>query len=336
MARSIIASVEFEERRKKREQEAEEARRVIEAAIRKSAEADRRLHPVECAAEADRRTGELDRRVGLLHTVLARGLRRTARIDLTALRRRVTPPPLDLAATGWPAAPPDPTRYEPARPSPLGWVFGGETRYQRELAGARAEYERARAAYRQAEDDRQARLAAARQRHAARLAEERRAVEEHNRGVDAFAAAVEARDPVAVGRLLRMVLDAVPLPADFPRTASVVSDGERAVVRLELPGPDVVPDVLAVRYDPDDDAFGEVPRPVEEVTELHRLVVDQVALLVLRDLFDADPGLDRVALHGYARGPEVLRLDVDRDTFGRLDLTDPETGVTELMSRLAS
>ena len=332
MARSVTASHEIAIRRKQREADEAAARAAAEVAFRAADAAARRQYPVDRAEDAGRRTAELRHRVELLSTLLARGLRRPAGVDLAGLRRRVNPPPLDLSGLGWPGTPPDPTRYEPARPSPLG----GEARYRRELAEARAELERARAAYELAEGQRRERLADARRRHAAQLAAERRSVEEHNRAVDEFLTALGRRDPVAVAHHLELALERTALPAGFPRAVEVAAAGERAAVRVALPPRDVLPAAAAIEYDEAEDELHEVPRPAAELDALHDLVLDQVALLVLRDVFGTDPGLHRVALHGELGGREVLRLEVDRETFEQLELGDPEECMAELTARIAS
>jgi len=49
-----------------------------------------------------------------------------------------------------------------------------------------------------------------------------------------------------------------------------------------------------------------------------------VALLCVRDLLVADPGLGSVTVHGQVRGTRVLSLHADRAGFERLDLDDVE------------
>jgi restriction system protein len=282
MPRSRIASVEIVERRKEWAQAAAEARRIERVRRKIRAEEATRQYFAERAADAQRRTRQIEARVDELRTILDRGLRRVPRIDLAGLREQPCQPAPDLGSVGWRAVAPDWSRYEPEPPSVLGRVVG-VARYERQLAIARASFEQAVAEYEKAEAERQRRFAAARQRYAAQLAEERLRVDEHNRSVDAFAAAWQRREPDAVSRYLAMVLDAVPLPDTFPQV--VTADGE--AVRFQLPGPDVVPAVCEIRYDPTTDEQPEIRRPAGEVAALYRLVVAQVVLLCLRDLFAA-------------------------------------------------
>ena len=307
MPRSRTASAEYAERLKELEHAAAEARRAERAARRERAEHAAQQYFANRAAEADRRSRELADRVAELRSLLERGLRRNPRVDLTALRAEFDPPAPDLGAVGWRAVPPDWARYEPPPPSVVDRLAGG-TRHRQQVAAARAAYEAARADYERAEAERQLRFDEARRRYVTRLAEERRRVDEHNRSVDAFLAALRRREPAAVSRYLRMVLAAMPLPAGFPRAVEVAWP----VVRFELPGPEVVPAARAVLYLRHTDELRELPRPAEEVAALYRSVLAQVALLCLRDLFVADPGLDAVTFSGHVRGAEVLRVDTRR------------------------
>jgi len=333
------SAAEWERRRRQQEREAERARKAAEAA-QKAAEREARRQYLEVrAAEAERRTGELAGRVEQLGTVLTRGLSRSARIDPSTLRRRVTVPELDLGRLAVPIAPPDWSQFEPPSPSAVGRLFGGEARYQRRLDEARGAFERTQAAHAQEEAERQSRVVAARQQYYARLTKARQEVDEHNRSVDVFAAGLRERRQDAVARYLGMVLAAVPLPSDFPRKAEVTYNphGEQAVVRFELPGPNVVPAVRAVQFVQTKDELRELPRPPKETGELYRLVVSQVALLCLRDVFDADPAIQAVAFNGHvwatnpATGrreyPCLISLSVDRGAFEQLVLRDVKPDV---------
>jgi restriction system protein len=327
MSRSRVASVEFAERRQEQELAAAEFRRAERAMRKARAEQAAQQYFADRVADARRRTRQLEARVTELRTVLERGLRRNPRIDLEGLREQFSQPSPDISSVGWPATPPDWSRYEPPAPSVLGRMVSG-SRYEQQLTAARAEFDRAQAGYDKANAERQRRIADARQRYAARVAKERLRVDEHNRSVDAFAAALRGREPEAVSSYLGMVLDAVPLPRNFPYEAEVAWP----VVRFELPGTEVVPPARAVGYDRDSDELREVPRPAEEVTALYRQAVSQVALLCLRDLFAADPGLDVVTFHGRVRGEDLVSVSTRRGQVERVLGRDlpPEVALSSL------
>jgi restriction system protein len=324
MARSRIASVEHAERVKELEAVAAEARRAERVARKRRLEQAAQQYFADQAAQADRRTRALADRVAELRTVLERGLRRNPRIDLAGMRAEFTQPAPDLGSVGWRAIPPDWSRYEPPPPSMVDRLAGG-SRHRRQLAEARAAYEAAKADYERVEAERQLRFDEARRRYVTKLAEERRRVDEHNRRVDEFVAALRGREPAAVARYLGMVLDAVPLPVSFPRSAALSWPGGASwpVARFELPGPEVVPAATAVRYHRATDELRELPRPAGEVAALHRSVLAQVVLLCLRDLFAADPGPDAVTFIGHVRGVDVIRVDTRRaavEALAGLDL----------------
>lgn len=131
-----------------------------------------------------------------------------------------------------------------------------------------------------------------------------------------------------------MVLEAVPLPTYFPEKAEATYSphGEQAVLQFELPGPDVVPATRAVQYVQSRDEHRELPRPTKESGELYRLVISQIALLCLHDIFAADSTLESVAFNGHvwatnpATGqreyPCLISLKVDRGNFAELVLED--------------
>ncbi|HEV7655971.1 MAG TPA: hypothetical protein VGP36_14745 [Mycobacteriales bacterium] len=312
MSRSRIASVEHAEWRQEHERAAAEARRAERASRKARLERATQQYLAERAAEAERRTRRVDAQVTELRTVLEHGLRHNPRIDLAALREQFAQPAPDLSSVGWRPFPPDWSRYEPSTPSVLGRVVSG-ARHQQQLAAARTRYEKALVDYERAEHDRQRRFADARARYAAQVAEERLRVDEHNRSVDAFASALRRREPDAVDRHLAMVLDAVPLPEDFPHRVEVGG----SVARFELPDPSVVPSVRGFRYDQATDELVEIWRPAEEVAELYRLVLAQVALLCLRDVFAADPGLESVTFHGAVRGERLVAVRTRREPLER-------------------
>lgn len=320
MATSRTASVEYEKRRQEHEQAAVDQRRQLRALRRAADERATAQYYADRAADAARLTRELDDRVAELTGLLARGLRRPARVDLAALRRAAVLPPLDLTSVGWAPVPPDPARFTPPAPPGLSRLAGGGARHRRAVAEAQEAYDRAVAEHERAAAARQRRFDEARQRHRDQVTAARREVEDHNRAVDEFAAAVADREPVAVGHHLELVLDAVPLPRYFPRGAAVDRSADRPAVRVELPGPEVVPTAVGVRYDRDADELHVQPRSHEDAAELYRLVLGQVVLLCLRDAFDADPGLAAVALSGAVRGRCLVSVQVERAAFAELDL----------------
>jgi restriction system protein len=286
--------------------------------------------------EARRRTAELDEQVARLTGILEAGLARSARIDLDSLHQTADQPLFDPGALGTPA--PEPVEADFARGRFAG-RWGGQRRETTSEA-----YQRAHAEWESAERERKEKLADAERTHAALLAEKRAEADNYNSRIARIAAGLRDREPPAVESFVRTVLRRVPLPAGFPRRVEVRHDPyeEQVVVRMVLPGPDIVPEIGLYECEPPRFEVLPVHRPDEEIDAIYRLVLAQVALLVIRDVFEADSQLDSVSFEGLvdtvdpATGrpdlPCVICLEADRETFEGLDIEglSPEDAVQEL------
>ncbi len=199
-----------------------ERRRKEEA--RAQAEADKlreRAAREERAAKVAQKNVRLNEIVDELREFLRRGLGRTARIDLDRDRRTLNVEPFDLGSMADPVPQP---RWEDFRPSELGkWsrMIGGAARHERDTAESKAKFEKAARRARQAEEKRLERVAAAQADYAERLAQEREEVTRYNTALDAYINSIAERDPASVENYLLRVLQAVPLPRDFPRKCEV-------------------------------------------------------------------------------------------------------------------
>jgi restriction system protein len=145
--------------------------------------------------------------------------------------------------------------------------------------------------------------------------------------VDDLIQRFQRREHAAVEDYLGRVLAGVPLPADFPRHSEVTFNPrtKQVIVQVELPPRDVVPEARQVQYQPRKDEEKVTNRPAKEIAELYRSVVSQVALLCMRDLFDADPTLATVGFNGHVHAvnpatgereyPCLISLNVDRPDY---------------------
>jgi restriction system protein len=122
------AARQKEQRRKARERE----RAVAEATARDE--------------DAASRTRAVEQQVAALESLLRSSLARDPRISLTALRRQVTVPPLDLGNIAIPPPAPEWAEFAPEQVRGLRRMFGGQERYE-------AAVEVAEQAFRQAEED---------------------------------------------------------------------------------------------------------------------------------------------------------------------------------------
>ena len=240
------------------------------------------------AVKAALRMLEVERRVAELESILSRGLERSPVFDWSAYLRRDEPAP----PQPWETAAPEP-------PQPIAVPEDASWRRLREMS-ARRQNNRQQLVY-QAEAD----------HYQARLASRRNAMQAYQRKVDERQAlwdGVRRRDGAAVASFIRLVLCEQPLPEGVPRTFQVAHSPheERVVVRTELP---TISDIL-----PRSAAHGPVARSDAELDRLHRSVVSQVALLQVREVFGADPEIERVEL-------QPVGISTDRRTFDSLGLS---------------
>jgi restriction system protein len=122
------------------------------------------------------------------------------------------------------------------------------------------------------------------------------------------------------------------LPSDFPKQVAVAFDPHTngAVVRFELPPREVIPKLRGYQYIKSKDEVRPLSRPSKEVGDLYRSVVSQVALLCIRDTFEADSQIESVGFNGHLRAtdpatgqavhPCLISLSVDRSRWGQLSL----------------
>ncbi|GAB4052349.1 restriction endonuclease [Catellatospora paridis] len=332
MAKRSPSAAEYHRRQQAQAKEAARQQRAAENAVKATQRAERENYLASRGREADNKTHEVQQRMLSLQSLLEVGLRRSARIDLVSLKKAPESPPFASGAVGVPAQRPSWEMFAPSRPGVIKSVLEGRTRQeQRELA-ARQQYEAAQRAWEQSEHVRLERLAALRREHLGLLAAKQQAADAHNRAIDELASGVRSRRKDAVEKYLQTVLRRMPLPAVFARRSDVIYSphAEQVVVRLQLPSRDVVPVVKGYSYIQSKDELRPAPRPAKEVAELYRATIAQVALLVTRDLFDADPMLREVGFNGHvdtvdpATGqsvyPCLISLTVDRDRFSSLNL----------------
>lgn len=290
--------------------------------------AQRQAYQAKQQTIADKRTAQLNEWVTVLESVLARGVTRSARIDLSRKRRRPNVRPLDLGSAATPLSAPAWTAFTPREPGWLSRQFGGGNQwYAQQLEAAQARFAAARQEHRQAEAQRQTHVEQLRRRHQAETQRAEAEATEANAAVGRWIEGVQQRHREDVERYLAEVLAAVPLPKKFPRRSEVTynSADEHAVVRFELPGFDVIPPVREVTYVKTKDEFRESPRPARDRQQLYQSLISRVTLLVIRDLFDADDQLERISFNGHvsrthpatgqADYPCLLSVIVQREEF---------------------
>ncbi|GEL21040.1 hypothetical protein PA7_48770 [Pseudonocardia asaccharolytica DSM 44247 = NBRC 16224] len=156
----------------------------------------------------------------------------------------------------------------------------------------------------------------------------------HNQEIESLRAGLPSRDRESVEAYLELVLDRTPLPDDVPRQAEVAYSplGEQAVVRFELPPVDVVPTIANYTFVGTTGELREKRRSDAEFRRLYQSIVSQIALLYMRDLFEADPDLENVEFGGHVHAinpatgqreyPCLISFAVDRERYQSLNLRD--------------
>jgi restriction system protein len=310
------------------------------AAAAKAAERERKLQETAAGkATEEHLNTELAARTSRLESILRRGLDREAAIDLNAMVRHDEFPPLDLAPYSVAAPRPAWSDYVPPEPGLMAGLFGAKSRHDRRLAAARDAFARAEREYHRTEAARQDWIREQTSRHDAAFRTHQDEVARHNGNVARIAAGLQDRDRESVQYYLELSLSRTLLPEDVPHAAEVAYSprGEQAVVRFELPSVDVVPALESYTYVATTGTLREKKRPAAQVAQLYRLVVSQITLLYMRDLFEADPELDNIELGGHvhyvnpATGqreyPCLISIATDRSTYLRLNLRGVEPGV---------
>jgi restriction system protein len=311
---------------------AREAERERKEKERRRAAAEKeRLRRYRARREADveRMNAELAATVERLQNTLRQGLKRSARIDLDAQRRKPCVAPLELGTLAVPVPPPVWEDFAPEPPGLLSRAFGGNTRYERRLAESKEGYEHAVRDAELKETERQGQVVDVRREHATRVQLAEEETREHNEALDRRIDGLRQRTPSDVESYLRDVLSAMPLPDGFPHTVDLTFNprAEQVIVQWELPDRGAVPFVASYKYLVTKDEIRETTRRRTDVNALYRDAISQVALLSIRDLFDADAALGSVAFNGHVHAtnpatgrreyPCLISLDVSRDDFLR-------------------
>jgi restriction system protein len=305
------------------------------AAAARAAERERKQrHIAECQARAESLTHAVEERVAQLESILARGLNRSARLDVRRMWRTDPAPSLELGDYAQPAPLPDWDLFRPDEPGVFGSLFGGRSRRAARLAEAEVEFQREQREYEERERRRQAWVRDRRREHARQVEAHDAQVRRHNAEVESWHQGQVARDRDSMERYLNLVAERVPLPDELPRAAEITYSprGEQVVARVELPGFDAVPAVARYSYVPTKDQQRETPRPKAQAAALYRSVISQITLLYVRDLFDSDPALQTVDVNGHvhtvnpATGhreyPCLISATVAREVFDGLHLRD--------------
>ena len=299
----------------------------------------KRLYLESRAAAVAAMNDDLENAVSALQNLLTASLAIDNRVRFSALKKPASQPP--WLHSGLEQAEPAPVfeSFLPPPPTGLSKVFGtGKGKHEQALASSRLAYEQAAEQHRGREETRRKALAKARadwQSAAdAAVAEAAR----RNQEVDEFEAEYGRGDVNAVVSYCSMVLDASRYPDEFPQRfrLAYVPESRQVVVEYQMPAVAVVPAVKAYKYVKTSDAVSETARAFAQVKAVYTLVVAQLVIRTLRELFQADTAghFDTVVFNGIVDTtdpgsgrriqPCLVTVRTTRELFSELDLAHVE------------
>jgi len=171
---------------------------------------------------------------------------------------------------------------------------------------------------------------------------------EHNEVVARNKRNFENKEPKAVARYLELVLQRSPCPTSLNLGWGVQygPNEELAVIEVELPHPDKIPQVIEYTFSPKagalvntvNDSLATKTMKTREFEEFYNTVLYQIALRAIHEVLNADyiNAVRTVAFNGYVSGFDpktgspfhncVLSLQAERFNFATIDLAhiDPK------------
>lgn len=158
--------------------------------------------------------------------------------------------------------------------------------------------------------------------------------------IDARRTSYEAKDPDAISEYCDLVLSLSSYPEDFPHEFDLEYDfaAKTLLVDYQLPGPDDLPKLKAVKYIASRDEFEEQFITEAQSSKQYDDVLYQVVLRTVHELFEADTvnALDAVVVNGIVTAVDrttgkpvtacVLSLRANRTEFMEINLAqvDPK------------
>jgi len=191
----------------------------------------------------------------------------------------------------------------------------------------------------------EARVAALKEGHAASLAawETRRddflsQLAQGHAAIDAKRASYEQKDPAAITDYCELVLASSQYPDDFPQEFELEYDSESQTLILDyqLPAPEAIPTLKAVRYVAARDAMEETHISEAQKSKLFDDVLYQVALRSIHELFEADTanGLSAIVFNGIVTAVDrttgkqvtscVISVRTSKAEFAEINLAQVE------------
>ncbi|RIK35826.1 MAG: restriction endonuclease, partial [Chloroflexi bacterium] len=215
--------------------------------------------------ETDQLNQELQTQISALQSILAHTLSVDDTISFDSLRivEPYQPVPIPQSLT---LAPPAPQRDhyigKVKPPTLMESALRMKGRYQRELQAAESQYEAARRAHEQSEQERRTRLRELQVQDEADQYAYQKRVHQRNQEVDELKQGYAAGDIASVIAYNVLVLERSQYPDGFPQEFRLAyePDPKELVIEYELPGLDAIPEVAEYKYTRTKDARDSKPR----------------------------------------------------------------------------
>jgi len=223
----------------------------------------------------------------------------------------------------------------PPEPSGIGKLMpGAKTKREQQIQQAQAQFQSALAAHSKREEERNAKLAAAKEKHDAEVQAIEGAVQQQHQEIESLKRRFEEGDPSAVVSYFSQVLEASAYPETFPHHTKMafVPESKQLVIEFQLPGYDVIPEVKSYKYIKTRDEISETALPATQRKALYTSVIAQVALRTIHEILEADRSkkLETLVFNGYVNttdkrtgksvSPYLVTVRTTRDSFEELDL----------------
>jgi restriction system protein len=299
----------------------------------------KRLYIESRVADVAAMNDDLDRAVQALQNLLATSLAVDNRVRFSALKKPAAQPPWLHADLERSEPAPVPESFMPPPPTGLSKVFGaGKGKHEQALAGARVAYEQAAEQHRLREEHRSRALAQARADWQAAADAAAAETARQHQEVDALEADYRRGDLDAIVSYCSMVLDASRYPGEFPQRfrLAYVPESRQVVVEYQMPTVTVVPMVKSHKYVRASDTVTDTARPLAQIKTIYTLVVAQLVIRTLHELFQADAGghIDTVVFNGMVDTtdpgsgrrvqPCLVTVRTTRELFSEMDLAHVE------------
>ena len=288
----------------------------------------------EREAETRRCNELIDRQIVRLNSILSAGLSRSAPLNHQARKRPM--PVFDPGGLDLPTPEPVLANFIPNEPSAFTRLLPGwKRRYDEQTARAEIECQKAHTRWVQSEEAHRNQLAERQSQHRQEVSK----VKEQNLRMDELAAEAKTGKQYAVEDYVRHALESSKYPHGFPARFELryLPSRNDLLMEYELPvAREIIPAEALWKYIKVRDAIEAKPRTAAESNKIYKMVLAQVTLRTLYEIFTADTlghikaiffnGLvnDDDPTTGRPIRPRLVSLRADRNEyldrdFSRLD-----------------